>query len=555
MLLGRCAWPLVAGAVLTPPAVPSAAAQAEPARPRASVLIDSSSTMLVTPAFVLFPETCSLSFNPCTFSGNPLPSQEACNACVRDTINFETSCAMSWDASCRGAYAECYRAVTGAPSGCAHNLNLVGGVATRGDGSDLTPGCDLNGNGLPDDSRLYQAKQALRQVVAGSADEIALWRWAQVEGGQACGTDVECPDTPGGLSLLTCEAIGGQTHCALDAALLDLTSATAGQCDRLTWNGASASFACASCDFSFSYDRASCEAFDMGNVRTGGVTLLGPATVNCALPTTDHPFITTHGAVSNGGTCDPDGGERLVDFPAPGSGSNQAQIDEWLDHAQPSLDADVEVKAFGLRPVAAALRDMRAALLATLGADARTPCREYKVVLLLAGQETCESPASAVAAAAALQDLSFTNPRGVAVANFDVPVHVVGFAACPPSQPNCPAAQEMNAIASAGGTGGAVFASTQAALQAALASLTDDPAVEETACDGLDDDFDGLVDEGFADGDGDAVPDCRDNCPSLANVSQADADLDQVGDVCDNCPLVFNPDTQGRRAPRCQPRW
>jgi hypothetical protein len=39
-----------------------------------------------------------------------------------------------------------------------------------------------------------------------------------------------------------------------------------------------------------------------------------------------------------------------------------------------------------------------------------------------------------------------------------------------------------------------------------------------------------------ADGDGDGVDDCNDNCPGIANAGQADADGDGVGDACDGCP-------------------
>jgi hypothetical protein len=86
-------------------------------------------------------------------------------------------------------------------------------------------------------------------------------------------------------------------------------------------------------------------------------------------------------------------------------------------------------------------------------------------------------------------------------------------------------------------------------------------------CDGLDNDCDSDVDEGFDDMDDDGVPDCLDgdtdgdgfddtddNCPGLANPDQADLDADGIGDACDldldgdgvsntldNCPLGFNP--------------
>jgi hypothetical protein len=71
------------------------------------------------------------------------------------------------------------------------------------------------------------------------------------------------------------------------------------------------------------------------------------------------------------------------------------------------------------------------------------------------------------------------------------------------------------------------------------------PGVPE-ACNGLDDDCDELVDEGFLDSDsdgqadcvdndddGDTVPDGTDNCPNIPNLDQLDTDFDQEGDLCD----------------------
>jgi hypothetical protein len=514
-----------------------------------SIVVDSSGSMLLTPEIVTFPETCvALNFNPCTAAINPSPAQETCNACAAWTTRAVSSCATNWSSTCRTQYGECWRFFNGGtPPACGQVLGVTDGVSTRGDGSALTPGCDVDGDGMSNDSRFYQAKEALRSVLATATAEVALWRWAQVEGGQTCTIDAQCPDTPGGQSVLTCELVSGTNRCVLDAAVL---GSAVGQCAPLTWNGADSSFSCSACSESgTNTERLECEAYAMGAIRTGGASPLGP-TVNCALPTTNHPYLASHGAVG-GATCDPGGGERLVDFPAPGGGSNRPLVEAWIDHVQADLGLDVELTASGASPIAGGLRDLRTALLATLTADPRVECRPYRVVLVLDGPDGCE-PGQAVTAAAALQDLSFTSPGGQPVTGFDVPVHVIGFAACPPASPNCATALEMNAIAAAGGTGAAVFVSTQAQLAAALGTLTDDPPIDET-CNGSDDDCDGLVDEGFPDGDADTLPDCRDNCPAVANVSQVDTDLDQVGDACDNCPLVFNPDTQGRRAPRCRP--
>jgi hypothetical protein len=82
---------------------------------------------------------------------------------------------------------------------------------------------------------------------------------------------------------------------------------------------------------------------------------------------------------------------------------------------------------------------------------------------------------------------------------------------------------------------------------------------DELRFDGLDNDCDGLTDEGLidpSDPDGDGVPsdgdasgaagdapctgsateDCDDNCPEITNADQADGDGDGIGDVCDVTP-------------------
>jgi hypothetical protein len=52
------------------------------------------------------------------------------------------------------------------------------------------------------------------------------------------------------------------------------------------------------------------------------------------------------------------------------------------------------------------------------------------------------------------------------------------------------------------------------------------------ACDGIDNDCDGIVDEGF-DADNDGLAACFDNCPDDANPGQENRDADAQGDACD----------------------
>jgi len=77
-------------------------------------------------------------------------------------------------------------------------------------------------------------------------------------------------------------------------------------------------------------------------------------------------------------------------------------------------------------------------------------------------------------------------------------------------------------------------------------------------CDGLDNDCDGAVDEGFSDNDLDGLKDCvdpdddndgvidiNDNCVNISNPDQSDADADFLGNVCDVCADSATNDADG----------
>jgi Bacterial Ig-like domain (group 1)/Thrombospondin type 3 repeat len=126
------------------------------------------------------------------------------------------------------------------------------------------------------------------------------------------------------------------------------------------------------------------------------------------------------------------------------------------------------------------------------------------------------------------------------------------------------------ATTDANGEASVTYTSTVPGIDEGVAEFTDDQGQKHTSnlvrkqwvepspvesCNGLDDNGDGSVDEGFPDADGDGVADCvdqdedndgvndgSDNCPQVANTDQADADGDGIGDACDpNTPPIINP--------------
>jgi hypothetical protein len=510
-----------------------AIAAAQPVKNRISVMVDSSGSMLLTPEIVTYTETCT-GWNPCTFQGDPTPAQQTCNACVRDTINFDSFCngagAGTWDATCRNAYAQCLIAVTGQTT-CSATMTISEGIPTRGDGSAELPGCDLNGDGIANESRMFQAKEALQDVTATFGEvEFSLWRYTQITGGNNCTVNGNC------TSPLECEDhdnnAGTSRVCALDADLVDGPTAAGseGQCGIFTWTGSPATFTCNNCDFAQTYDRATCEMFDLDRVRTNASSVLNGSNVQC-FPLADP----THRFMRYTGTCT--GGQQLVPFPATGFADNYPQIFEWIDHNQNPFSTTNELRPQGGTPIAASLRDMRASVLANATADTKTPCRKHQVVFLTDGGESCETVAAAVTAAGTFQNMAFTNAAGVAVSDYDVPVYVIGFAICPPGNMNCQTRQDLNAIAAAGGTGQAILVQNQLELQLALAQIVASSVVAER-CNNLDDDCDTLVDEDFP-GKGSS---CSVGTGACFRTGQIVCTADQLGLQCNATPGTPSPE-------------
>ncbi|NOY93083.1 MAG: VWA domain-containing protein, partial [Deltaproteobacteria bacterium] len=171
-------------------------------------------------------------------------------------------------------------------------------------------------------------------------------------------------------------------------------------------------------------------------------------------------------------------GDLLVGF----SQDNQLDLLEWMDGqdnyagtpAPPGLD--IELRGTGTTPLAGSLTSARDVLVGTASGDPAASCRPYVVVLITDGVETCAG--DPVSAASALRFAGF-------------PTYVIGFAVADPA-----AVANLNAIAGAGGTGTATFVTDSTAMSAAISQIVGATVLVES-CNGLDDNCNGLVDEGF----------------------------------------------------------
>ncbi|HEY0710317.1 MAG TPA: MopE-related protein [Polyangia bacterium] len=344
----------------------------------------------------------------------------------------------------------------------------VNNVATHGDGSQEHPGCDLDGNGLYDDSRLYNAKQSLREtLLAFGSAEFSLARYRQTELGQMCTTATGCSQM--GLGANVC--VGGR------------------------------------CGFSISSNSP-----DYNECRSG------TGCQRCADPDNDPTHV-----YYNGSLCCPAGsptsgafglaGDVVVPFPT--GTSNLSTLESWIDGREDFPGGtNQELRATGTTPIGGALYAVRDWLVndaSTSGAgggvinrDDRANCRSYNVILITDGLEVDQCVSNCRISAARAADLlyhSCTNngswnattrrceiggqPFGTQ--EIRVRTYVVGFNIDDP---------RLNAIAASGGTGSALTANNRAELTARLGDIIA-ASIPTEACDCQDNTCDGEIDEAF----------------------------------------------------------
>ncbi|MBX7190419.1 MAG: VWA domain-containing protein [Sandaracinaceae bacterium] len=188
------------------------------------------------------------------------------------------------------------------------------------------------------------------------------------------------------------------------------------------------------------------------------------------------------------------GGPRRGADVLSGFGTRTRDLVRWLDGqetrfiddettgdvCQHSRGGDCELRGAGPTPLAGSLQAIEDYITPIRATDAQRSCRTYSVILVTDGAESCDGDPAA--AARELHDV------------YGIEVYVIAVSVLPSEEAS------LNAIASAGSGGAtttATFVRRPEDLVPALTSIIED-SLRTERCNGVDDNCNGVVDEGFA---------------------------------------------------------
>jgi hypothetical protein len=308
------------------------------------------------------------------------------------------------------------------------------GFPTFGDGSVERPGLDTDGNGMPDDSRLFLARNALANVISAYPEiDFALARYHQDQGlSRSCQT----------AKWFECQGLIGTYD--------DPTDNTG--------------------------DIACTVAIGSGPTEVITVREESTAGDEC---------------INYAGTCGPP--RRGADILS-GFGTATRDLVRWLDGRETAFFADAtpgdvcrhasggdcEVRASGQTPLGGALEAVEDYVVPIRTTDGAAACRTYSIILVTDGAESCDG--DPVAQAQRLHDL------------FGIETYVIAVSVLPEEEASL---NRIAAAGSGDARPTATFVRNPADLVPALTSIIEG-SIRTERCNGFDDDCDGSIDEGFA---------------------------------------------------------
>ncbi|MBU1429678.1 hypothetical protein KKF91_03855 [Myxococcota bacterium] len=226
---------------------------------------------------------------------------------------------------------------------------------------------------------------------------------------------------------------------------------------------------------------------------------------------------------------------------SPFEADNEVEILRWLDHRE-DWPRDPELRAEGPTPLVESLRLAEGYFQALLAEDQAARCRRYHVVLLTDGAESCVPDEVEAAQRLRAQTVALRQIQ-VEIDGEQIRPHVQVFVIAFATAPDV--SSRLDEIARIGGTamneageidtilGRAARATDQAGLRRAFSRVLAE-AIPQEVCNGVDDDCDGLIDEGVTNPCGQCGPTPVERCNGLDDDcdGEIDEDFPQLGDGC-----------------------